>query len=216
MPTTFNVTDEADLNADITTIDAAASGAYQLDLTGNILETTALEAINLHSGVTLTIDGGGFALDGASQQRGLFYSGDVAIEDLTIQNATAKGGAGGGGLFVGAAGAVTLNDVMFSGDSAVGGDGGAVGAASSSGGGMGGNGGAGNGSVRLRRRRRCQRHRRGRRRAQWQGRNHPRRLGRRRGSRVSSGRRTLLAADSRAKVCTSLAVDSQTMCSPLA
>lgn len=106
MPTTFNVSDEADLNADIKAIDGAASGAYQLHLTGNILEANVLEAINLHSRVTLRIYGAGFALDGVSGQRGLFvYSGNVAIEDLTIQNATADGGAGNSGRLGGGAGA---------------------------------------------------------------------------------------------------------------
>ena len=165
MPTTFNVSDETSLNGDIRTIDAAPAGAYQLDFAGSIPETMPLEAINLPSGVTLTIDGAGFALYGAGQQRGLFvYAGAVTVEDLTIQNAVAVGGAGGGGavgggggaglgggLFVGSnvagdPGQVTLLDVAFNGDKATGGAGGAGGeSGTGGGGGMGGAGGGGAG-----------------------------------------------------------------------
>jgi hypothetical protein len=133
---------------------------------------SALAAINLQSGVTLDVVGGNNAvtLDGEGQQRGLFvYSGVVNITNLTIENTVAKGGAGadeggggaglGGGLFVagatppgggGASGdpgqqvvpVVTLSNVIFKNDSAVGGNGGA-GGNNGSGGGGGGLGGPG-------------------------------------------------------------------------
>ena len=63
-------------------------------------------------GVSLVIDGGGGTLDGAGHYRGLLvFGGDVTIENLTIADAAAIGGAGGlhgggggaglgGGLFV--------------------------------------------------------------------------------------------------------------------
>ena len=101
-----------------------------------------LTAISLHSGVTLQINGNGHSLigtNGANTFRGLFvYGGIVNVNSLTIQNAVATGGAGGyggtaaggggaglgGGLFVGKTGTVTLNQVYFSGDKAIGGAGG--------------------------------------------------------------------------------------------
>ena len=86
---------------------------------------SSLDAINLTSGDTLTIDGAGGALDGAGAYRGLFvYSGAVTIKNLTIQNAVARGttgvsgggggaGLGGGRPFVAAAGEATLINDTF-------------------------------------------------------------------------------------------------------
>src|SRR5262249_52244840 len=128
-------------------------------------------AINLMGADTLTINGKGASLDGVfngfSIFRGLFvYSGKTTIENLTIKNATASGGASstsggggggaglGGGLFVannsagGAAPAqVTLDNVFFIGNSAVGGHGGEGGTGASGGGGLGGPGARGGGGV---------------------------------------------------------------------
>ncbi len=153
------VTNITQLNAAIVAADgeAAGSGAYQIVLGGNITLTTALEAIDLKSGVTLDIAGGNYALNGGGSQRGLFvYSGTVTIENLTLQNMKALGGAGGGinggggaglggALFIaddladGAApGNVTLTNVSFSGNSATGGAGSSGGALSQGGGGGGG------------------------------------------------------------------------------
>lgn len=136
MPTTYNVADEADLNAALTQIDLTGSSsapntAYMIALGGNIALTTDLYAVNLAQGDTLTIEGNGHALDGGGDQRGLFvYAGTVSVSDLAIDNAAATGGNGagggaglGGGLFVASGGAVTLNDVTFAGDAAVGGNG---------------------------------------------------------------------------------------------
>jgi Bacterial Ig-like domain len=143
------VTTEAQLNLAIIAADAATSGTVTIGLGADISLGTALEAINLKSGVTLDIEGNGYALDGGSQhggsQRGLFiYSGAVTVHNLTLQNMTAQGGAGGnpgggggaglgGGLFVAGTGdpdqavtpAVTLDNVTFSNDAAIGGNGGA-------------------------------------------------------------------------------------------
>jgi hypothetical protein len=159
----------AELNAAIVTADhETTAGGYEIDLASgaNIELTSALEAINLKSGVTLAIEGDGATLNGANSQgvsdnqRGLFvYAGAVTIDDLTIANTKAIGGSGGGGggggaglgggLFVaddtsnGAAstGVVTLNNVGFSDDSAVGGKGGLN--SDGGGGGLGGNGATG-------------------------------------------------------------------------
>ncbi|HEY4173737.1 MAG TPA: hypothetical protein VGM42_11980, partial [Rhodopila sp.] len=146
MPTSFTVTNEADLNNAIQQIDltggsSVTNTAYTITfgagLTGaNALQLTSdLDAINLASGDTLTIDGGGAEMTGLGDQRGFFvYSGAVTINDLTIENAVATGGTGGpgggggaglgGGLFVASAGVVTLNGVSFQSDAAVGGSGG--------------------------------------------------------------------------------------------
>src|ERR1700733_3479970 len=93
------VTTEAQLNAAIVQADStsAASGTtFEIDLAANadIELSTALEAINLTSGVTLDIVGNGATLDGKNEstgasynQRGLFiYSGTVNISDLTVAN----------------------------------------------------------------------------------------------------------------------------------
>ncbi|WP_305782257.1 Hint domain-containing protein [Acidisphaera sp. S103] len=158
----YSVNNEQQLNQALATIDAITTpGTYTITFTGNITEGTDtgqsisynggslsapadLYAINLHTGVDLVINGGNYALDGANTYRGLFaYAGTVDVQNLTIQNAVAQGGAGavdgggggggaglGGGLFVagptqGAGGAnVTIDNVKFSNDSAIGGDGG--------------------------------------------------------------------------------------------
>jgi hypothetical protein len=151
VPSVQSVTTEADLSAAIQQIGslAANSGTFEIDLTASITLTAALEAIEDQSGTTLVLNGDGFTLSGGGLQRGLFvYSGAVEVENLTLSGLEAAGGdaappiqdedhgAGGGGgaglggaLFVGAfvagdPGSVTLADVTFTGNSAVGGAGG--------------------------------------------------------------------------------------------
>ena len=77
------VTDETALNQAIDAANTATSGIYEIDIGGEIdLTTTALEAINLRSGVSLTIEGttadGSAAavqtINGENDQRGLFRS----------------------------------------------------------------------------------------------------------------------------------------------
>ena len=110
MITIFTVASEADLNADIRAIDVSGADAaqntnYVINITGTIDLTTDLLAINLESGSSLTIAGtngiGGPAvqtLDGNGSQRGLFvYAGNVTVENLTLENMAAVGGAGGSG-----------------------------------------------------------------------------------------------------------------------
>jgi hypothetical protein len=92
MTTTIQVGNEQQLNQALATVDAAASGAYLIQFTADITEASELYAINLKSGVTLTIDGQGHKLDGANQYRGLFaLAGAVTIQNLTITDATAQG-----------------------------------------------------------------------------------------------------------------------------
>ena len=170
------VTTEAQLDGDIQIIDGTtAPGTYTITFGSAIGETFDLSAINLHSGVTLAINGAGFALDGAKAHRGLLdFNGALTVSNLTISNMLAQGGAGGnaggyaggggaglgGGLFVAGAniangttyggGTVTLNAVSFSGNAAKGGAGGSsknfVSDGYAGGGGLGGAGGSGYGN----------------------------------------------------------------------
>lgn len=114
--TTIDVGTEQQLNQAIASADAATSGSFDIVFTSPTItegtdtggsidfggQTLAappdLYAVNLQSGVSLTIDGAGGTLDGANTYRGFFvYAGAVTIENLTIANSKAQGGAGAGG-----------------------------------------------------------------------------------------------------------------------
>ena len=143
------VTDVTQLNLALDLVATETSGHYTITFGADIaLGTTHLEAINLATGVTLDIAGANHSIDGGFTERGFFiYAGTVSIEDLFIGHMLAQGGTGGGaglggGLFIGAnvtgnEGQVTLTNVNFSQNSAVGGNGTGLGG----GGGLGGNGG---------------------------------------------------------------------------
>jgi hypothetical protein len=139
--TTYAVTTNADsgsgsLRAAITSVDTSPSPPDVINIQsglGSISLSSDLPALT--QGVT--VNGNGNVVDGASTYRGLFaYSGTIAINDLTIQNAKASGGAGapgagggaglGGGLFVASGATVTVSGLTLSGDSARGGAGGAA------------------------------------------------------------------------------------------
>ena len=175
LPPFAAVTTADELSADIKAIDQNSQAglgtgtAYSITLApgATLTETANLTAINLSGADTLDIDGGptGATLDGGNLYRGFFvYQGAVTIENLTIQNAVAKGGVGsqgggggaglGGGLFVANdpandafPAAVTLNNVTFTHDQAIGGAGGSNSGtgAGGSGGGLGGAGAMGYG-----------------------------------------------------------------------
>jgi large repetitive protein len=135
-PNTWTITSAADLAEAIAQIDvsgayAQAGAHYTFDIANNLKLTDQLPAFNLAQGASLTINGANAILD-ANGKPGLFvYSGNVTINNLEIENALAQGGstnsgggggAGlGGGLFIASAGAVTLSDVSFTHDQAVGG-----------------------------------------------------------------------------------------------
>jgi autotransporter-associated beta strand protein len=167
--TVINVTDGPSLSAAIAQADSNASASYVINFQNNITLSNAasntLNAFNTTSNVT--VNGNGFTLDGGSAQRGFFvFSGTVAIENLTVQNAQALGGSGGSGggpvgggggglggaLFVASSGIVTISNVTLLSNNASGGSAGVgrgVGAAGG-GGGLGGAGGAaGGGGVGL-------------------------------------------------------------------
>ena len=157
LPQTIVVTNESQLDAAITAVDAlpAAPGqgvTIEIEApTGALNLTHDLEGINLAAGITLTIDGNGAVINGGGTARGFFaYAGNVGIENVTLQNLVARGGDGangggggaglGGGLFVAAGANATLLNVAFSGDQAIGGNGGY--GSLGGGGGLGGSGGA--------------------------------------------------------------------------
>jgi ABC-type uncharacterized transport system ATPase subunit len=103
------ITTEAALNAAILSADdaAAKTGAITIQVGGPIALTGELEAINLASGNTLTIEGTNSAGSAAEvqtlngrrgSQQGLFvYAGTVTIENLALNDMTARGGSGGSG-----------------------------------------------------------------------------------------------------------------------
>jgi len=99
-PNVFNVSTEADLNAALQQIDLlpAQNTNYTINFENSITLTSQLDAINLIAGDTLTINGANGTLDGGGVSNGLVvYAGNVAIENLSINNAAATGGAGGDG-----------------------------------------------------------------------------------------------------------------------
>src|SRR5262249_28843199 len=101
MTTTYTVTDTATLNTAIQNVDTATSGDYVIKFANDITLTAQMWALNVKSGVTLTIsgddgNGGNYDLNGANAHRGFFaYSGTVTIAGLDIVNTRAVGGAGG-------------------------------------------------------------------------------------------------------------------------
>jgi len=141
----------------------STAGTYQVDFQlGSGSEIITLQGIlppiNMFSANTLTIDGSNttgsgtpITLDGNNAVRGLFISlapatsGGVTLSDLTIQNCQNAAGSGsGGGAALGAGlfvreGAVTISNVDFIHNQAIGGDGAALGGGWVGGGGMGGN-----------------------------------------------------------------------------
>ncbi|MGJ4953912.1 VCBS domain-containing protein [Bradyrhizobium sp. HKCCYLS20291] len=142
----FIVHNAAELNAALLAVSqggsaSAANTSYSIEFAADISVSSLganLSAINLASGSSLVIHGGGHALDGGDAYRGLFvYGGNVTIDHLAINHTLAQGGAGGtqgggggaglgGGLFVAAGATVSISDVSFSGDRAVGGKGGSL------------------------------------------------------------------------------------------
>ena len=156
---TFNVTNTADSGAGSlrqAIFDANAAGGTNTIDVQNGLGTITLTSGDLNAlNSNITLNGNGNTLSGNNAYRGLFvYSGTVAINDLTIENAVASGGdagqaAGGGAglggaLFVKDGATVTISNLVAQNNAATGGDGGAQTASgvTGGGGGMGGDGGA--------------------------------------------------------------------------
>jgi len=145
----FTVNSDASLRAALTNAVAGDS----ISFTANISTASDLPAITQ----SITVNGNNFTLSGANStangNSALFvFSGTVAINNLTISQVTAQGGAGGnsagggaglgGALFIGAQANVTVSNVSLLNNVAQGGNGGAPSAVRGGGGG-GGLGGAG-------------------------------------------------------------------------
>ncbi|WP_213737477.1 autotransporter-associated beta strand repeat-containing protein [Bradyrhizobium sp. dw_411] len=165
-PVIFNVANETQLINAINAMSVGGSQSsaplFQINFTQTITLNSNLPALDLANGSSLVINGNGFDLDGANQYRGLFvFAGSVAIDNLNIEHTLAQGGTGGtggggggaglgGGLFVGSAAAVSISNVNFIGDRAIGGNGGGTASYNSGavvGGGGGGMGSSGQGST---------------------------------------------------------------------
>ncbi|HKV14881.1 MAG TPA: hypothetical protein VJQ81_07530, partial [Reyranella sp.] len=129
----FNVATDAQLRSAI----SSAQNGDTITFTGNVTLGSNLPTLQRN----VTIDGGNFTLSGGGKYRGLFVqSGTVAVNNLTIANATAQGGNGGnanggggggggaglgGALFVAAGATVTASNVNLQNSQARGGNGGA-------------------------------------------------------------------------------------------
>ncbi|MET4799716.1 VCBS repeat-containing protein [Bradyrhizobium sp. LB11.1] len=149
--TVFEISTFADFQAALTSIknggiNSGTNTAYTINIHADLSVTAFITAIDMASGDSLTIHGLGHTIDGAvngvATYSGLYLrSGSLAVSDLTIQNTVQRGGTGtgdphsrngagggglgaGGGLFVGAGASATLDNVSFTGDRAIGGNGG--------------------------------------------------------------------------------------------
>lgn len=169
--TTVSVSTLAELNTAIRNASEqpANSGVHTINLAGDLVFGGELLELNLFtnalSGNAIVVDGGGFRMDLGDSFRGFFVAGgEVSIKNLEIANALAVGGkgvdSGGGGMGAGAglfivdgssiAGSgisvptqVTLSDVTFSGNQAIGGSSKSSATLGGGGGGLGGDGGTG-------------------------------------------------------------------------
>lgn len=129
------------LRAAITTLNAQAgvtTNTMDITFSGSfVFGTVDITPIMLVSGSTLTINGNSTILDGSSGTfRGLMIeSGNVTVNNMTLQNLAAVGGAGGvsggggglgagGAFFVGNGGSLTLSNVQMTNNRAAGGNGG--------------------------------------------------------------------------------------------
>jgi len=155
---TFSVGSVADFNAALAAINPGGffygtNINYEIDLTADLTMNGNIPIIQLASGDTLTIKGGGHTIDGSVNGVATFSgfdleSGNLVLSHLTVEGTVAHGGNGqsvvhayagagggglgaGGGLFIGAGASATLDGVAFTGNSAIGGSGGAGGSAGS-------------------------------------------------------------------------------------
>ncbi|WP_432286368.1 hypothetical protein SLT36_06455 [Aminobacter sp. BA135] len=174
---TFVVSNETELAAAITSANSNGDASNTINVIANITLTGPLPPLGLRNAAgtplatsPLAINGNGNTVSGGNSQRIFFANaGEIAINDVTLADGRAKGGdggtgfvgeSGGGGLGAGGAlfvrgadagagtgASVTLSGVSFSGNKAVGGNGGAdnypshASSSSGGGGGLGGDGG---------------------------------------------------------------------------
>ncbi|MFZ4682912.1 MAG: hypothetical protein ACOYMS_10440, partial [Terrimicrobiaceae bacterium] len=146
-----NVNSSSDYTSALTSINAAVTGvtgnSYSLEFGSGLSVTPGTSAfINAGTGNTVSINGNGGSLSGGNTLTpAVIFSGKVNLSNLTIQNGLGKGGdvtdtlsdggyfgsglratpgagAGlGGGLFIATSSVVTLHNVSFAGNSALGG-----------------------------------------------------------------------------------------------
>ncbi|AMV19101.1 autotransporter outer membrane beta-barrel domain-containing protein [Planctomyces sp. SH-PL14] len=147
----YTVSSSAEFAQAIVDINADPTADHRIILSQDFALAGQPGPITLTGG-SLTVVGNGHAIDGNGQYRAFFVeSGSVALENLSIANGRAQGGAGGdgaggglgagGAVFVDAGGSLRLKNVSFAGNAAVGGSGGASGTGGG-GGGLGGSGGS--------------------------------------------------------------------------
>lgn len=147
----FTVSSSAEFAQAIVDINADPTADHRIILSQDIALAGQPGPIALTGG-SLTVVGNSHEINGGGQYRAFFVeSGEVALENLSIANGRAQGGAGGSGaggglgaggaVFVDAGGSLRLKNVNFAGNAAVGGTGGASGTGGG-GGGLGGSGGS--------------------------------------------------------------------------
>ncbi len=141
--TDYTVTNSATFYNAIQSIDAAPTSSDRIILSNSF--TMSQQVLAITTTGSLTVVGNGFVINGNGAYRPFFVeSGNVSMQDLTITNAQAHGGNGAGGgmgagaaVFVDSGANLTIHNVNFSDNAAIGGNGGSTGAG---GGGLGGNG----------------------------------------------------------------------------
>lgn len=145
--TTYNVTVGADdgtggtANTLSWAILQATSAGDVIDIQTDVTLSGSLKEINVGSGTAITVEGNNHTIDGNGRQIFTVTTGNVTFQNMTITGGLAQGGTGGngngggggglgsgGGLYIGSnvpGGAnVTLDDVLFNNNQAVGGNGG--------------------------------------------------------------------------------------------
>jgi outer membrane autotransporter protein len=163
---TFTVSNANDAGAGslrqaIADANAAGAGSHMIDFSLGANSTITLASVLPLINADVLIDGStssGLTVSGNNAARVFFVdSGNVQLKGMTIASGLAKGGdggpGGGGGLgagaavFVNASGQLTLQNVHFANNAAVGGTGGYFGVGGGGGGGLGGDGGSSSSSA---------------------------------------------------------------------
>lgn len=151
------VASSADFVSAISAINADPTANHRIEVTGTITMQQQVQAISISGQLTVVGVTPTAAINGGGAYRPfLIEQGAVSLENLTLTNSRAVGGAGGDGaggglgagaaVFVNSSASLTLKHVSFLGNSAEGGAGGLGGNGAGGGGGLGGSGGSTNGS----------------------------------------------------------------------
>jgi hypothetical protein len=111
--TVINVTDASGLAAAIAQVDTNASAQYVINLQNSITLTAGSTLPAFNSTSSVTVNGNNFTLNGGSIQRGFFvFSGNVAIDNITIQNARRWAAPGAAAVRAAVAAAAALGPVV--------------------------------------------------------------------------------------------------------